>query len=165
MPTMLVAKKTNFLPKKLSDCILIALEDLEAVERNPNIQVDMEEWCEVRGRGTSFTCHACFAGSAMVQRGLKKTPYDIKNLSTHFDPHNFSENAEIRLYALNEVRIGDVARALRTISSESGDARINKFEGLFRNFCLGSKNTYKKNPEGWKLAMQDIAGILAAEGF
>ena len=56
------------LPSKLSDVILIALEDLEKAEKSKEYEIDMDDWYKPNG-----VCKVCFAGAVMAQsEGLGK---------------------------------------------------------------------------------------------
>lgn len=120
------------LPKKLSDLILLALGDLEAVERSSRFKVDMKDWFSVKnairyqaGRArvnsslTSETAHCtvCFAGAVMA-RSLDAVEKSL-NLEDegYMTPYDFGNN-ENKLQALNSIRLGDVRLALHHLGRD-----------------------------------------------
>lgn len=93
------------LPKKLSDCLELALKDLAQVERmKRTYTVSMYRWHEPNGK-----CTVCLAGSVMA-RTLERDPSDDCG-PTSFDDARTRD----RLYALNFLRQGDIAYALGEI--------------------------------------------------
>lgn len=125
------------LPKKLSDLILLALEDLEAAERNPRFKIDMKDWFHVKNATryrdgetrlnhslTSETaqCTVCFAGAVMAGslNGVEKS-LNLRD-EGYMTPYDFGKN-DRKLQALNSIRTGDVTQALE----ELGRARPKSF--------------------------------------
>lgn len=150
------------LPDKPSKLILIALEDLEKVEGDSRYVIDMGNWHITPMAGDK--CHVCFAGSVMAMRdGLKEWEMAI--------PHSFLRQDERKLTALNAFRIGMVGNGLASMGIDSSrffdvatakdwiDATLGE-ERLLDYWGNG-----KQTRGCWKLHMQDLAGILAAEGL
>src|SRR5690242_14702523 len=106
------------LPEKLSELILVALADLEAVERDPDYLVEMCSWHEPNGK-----CKVCFAGSVMA-RSLNAP------LRKFVRPGSYDLHTESRLLALDRVRQGWVCCALKNIH-ESMPAGITCDNGYF----------------------------------
>lgn len=84
-------------PEKPSELILMALEDLEAVEKNPAYQVNMGEWHIKFGENSP--CKVCFAGSVMASR------LEV-SLDSEVDPSDFPSPWAEMLRALNCLRVG-----------------------------------------------------------
>lgn len=89
-------KNTHPLPDKLSELILVALEDLEKAEKHPDYHVDMGLWHCPNGR-----CSVCFAGSVMAF-GL-----GVSHNSRAY-PSDFSPQVGDKLSKLNYIRAGIV---------------------------------------------------------
>ena len=53
----------NQLPDKLSDCLELALGDLEKCERSKRYRIDMIEW----HNPVAETCYVCLAGSVIAR--------------------------------------------------------------------------------------------------
>jgi hypothetical protein len=90
----------KLLPEKLSDCILLALEDLQKCEVDPRYKIWMSAWHEPHER-----CYVCLAGSVMAQT-LNA------NLFESLGPANYSKHNNKRLMALNSIRAGHVRTAM-----------------------------------------------------
>lgn len=99
--------KTDFVyPERFSDMILLALEDLEKCEKNPLYIIDMTNWYRHEGE----TCKVCLAGSVMAQSfGLNQTE---EGRNRRIPPSKFGTIADMKLTALENVRVGDVQSAL-----------------------------------------------------
>jgi hypothetical protein len=94
------------LPKKLSACVKLALEDLAKVERSKRYEVHMGYFHEPDTfEFGNDKCVVCFAGAVMA-----------KSLGTSPDrcvvPDSFDDYNQVRLKALDELRSGDVEYAL-----------------------------------------------------
>lgn len=91
---------TKVLPDKLSDLLELALADLEKAEADPYAEIDMGEWMNDDGE----RCLVCLAGSVMrysihaCRRGLT-------------GPCEFGDEIEMKLLALNRLRLGQIDRA------------------------------------------------------
>lgn len=100
------AFEENPLPEKLSDCILVALEDLERVEADARFGVCMAGWFwHANGK-----CWVCFAGAVMAGR----CGYSSSSLF----PSDAPVRERQRLFALDDLRTGRMHSAFRTIGEE-----------------------------------------------
>lgn len=153
-------KTKDVLPDKLSDLILVALADLEKVEADPRYEVAMWTWHQEDIFNKNITvCQVCFAGSVMAKT------FNCK-LNKEASPSDFPVSAERKLRALNELRVGNLYIAFSELLQR---AAFNRTELPLYFFDDNSPTSMeflsRNNREEWKLHMQTIAGILAAEGL
>ena len=135
---------TRELPDRLSDLILVALEDLEKVEASSRYEIRMDIWhlpC------TDY-CGVCLAGSVMAF-SLGADPAVL------IQPHDFPPSINAKLCALNSVRAGDISLALEVLDPEVSDCRF-PYEAM-----VG----YGDYPRGFKAQLRSVARRLAAEGL
>ena len=100
------------LPEKLSDCIDVALKDLELVVGDPRYTVDFGEWHEPVESQFRKPCAVCFAGSVMAKSlGIDPAKKMI--------PSDFDDHSKIRLKAIDYIRHGRLSSALRYLRIES----------------------------------------------
>ena len=93
----------TLLPSVPSKLIEIALNDLEAMEKTPGVQIDMRSWHDADAGG----CSVCMAGAVMAKRlGAER---DI----TYY-PRDFPGDTR-QLNAINLLRVGDVENACYTL--------------------------------------------------
>lgn len=144
------------LPSKPSDLILLALTDLEAVERMPDkYQISMGSWHEAAS-GYEKICMVCFAGAVMSQ-----TLHAPPNLDMYPCDFDCDDN---KLNALNWFRTGRIELGLENLDIELP-------EGLPANLDYPTDedgneiDLYKKDRTHFKHLMQDLAGILQSEGL
>lgn len=78
----------------------IALRDLRAAERMPNVEINMADWYSREGR----TCYVCAAGAVIACRLPVRGQYDIGPWSFDFDICK-------RLEAINNLRGGYISPA------------------------------------------------------
>lgn len=103
--------KNNQLPNKLSECIKVALHDLELCKNDDRYVINFKKWHDTTNISPGqfntniFKCSVCFAGSVMA----KTLQADIK---TTCIPSDFSYEDQIRLNALDDIRQGYVKSAL-----------------------------------------------------
>lgn len=139
------------LSDKPSELILQALEDLEWVEAQPEKYViDMSEWhLPVGGK-----CEVCMAGSIMARR-----------LGIHHDESvtacSFPLNTGNKLNAINELRLGNISGAFECLELDMPELP-DQYDEYWRMSPMSNEPGLR---EEWKLHMQDLAGILAAEGY
>lgn len=117
MPTKTKRKSLAHV-KKLSTLLAIGLRDLKKQERTKNSVVDMSVWYSKNGQ-----CATCLAGSVMrFSFGCRKkeTLYPVIN-GREFDEHDFSCDTQTyqRLWALNDLRCGDVYAAADRLGVET----------------------------------------------
>jgi hypothetical protein len=88
------------LPNKLSNLILIALDDLRKAERSRDYKVDMYSWHQ-----PNSVCKVCFAGSVMA--------FSLgTDSNTYTSPSRFAKKTMGKLFALDDVRSGDFDAAM-----------------------------------------------------
>jgi len=157
------------LPDKLSDVIMIALEDLRKVERSKKYKIDMGLWHEPNG-----ACSVCFAG-ALISQTEGATP------DKYIEPDNFEDEDERKFYALDHLRSYDFEEMFETITgswdlSDEQKSILNILEGHFEikedegNWGLDYKQTdhlplYKHDNRGFKQNMETVAAILQEHGL
>lgn len=103
-----------FLPDKLSKLILVALNDLEKVEKDEKYKVDMGQWHHPPLY--NGPCAVCLAGAVIAK--TCKTSYK-KDLM----PGDFFENEVKKFNALDLVRQGEIFRALIKLGVDEKNAR------------------------------------------
>jgi hypothetical protein len=137
------------LPDKLSDCLLLALDDLAKVERQPHkYRVIMRTW---HTPGQEYPenpnlCAVCFAGAVMAM---------TCNMRRHqiLGPDDFCEHNEIRFRALNEVRIGLVKSALWRMGHD-----VSTPEFQVCDYSSGYRDRFSKD-------ILNIVEFLQSRGF
>lgn len=100
------------LPDKLSELILVALEDLAKVRADPRYQINLETWHQSANRNDDGLCSVCFAGAVIAGR---MAPDEINR---SIRPDDFADNDDFKLEALNDLRSGLLADALRWLTDE-----------------------------------------------
>lgn len=109
------------LPEKLSDCVDVALKDLDLVVGDPRYTVNFGAWHIPVESQFSTQCAVCFAGSVMA----KSFGADItrKMAPSDFDDHNRD-----RFGAIDEIRKGYLSAALEYLEIESDlpDMEVNE---------------------------------------
>lgn len=142
------------LPEKPSALILLALNDLAAVEKMKNYEIDMETWHDpsvvfLPTGGPTTTCTVCFAGSVMV-RSLKANPSEIKV------PECFNKTTQRKLNALNSLRVGCIRDAIEDLD-------------LDPNSYFAPENVdihpYDQNKKYFKQDMRQLAENLKRNGL
>jgi hypothetical protein len=146
--------KENFrMPEKLSECIMLALDDLEKVEQDKRFKVDMDVWCEPAKK----TCAVCFAGSVMVKSAIAGQP----STSLELEPDSFGLHNRNRFCALNQIRTGNAASALMYLPLYNWET-IKQAHDAIRGLNVSN---YEVCQEQFKEDMLWVAGILDAEGL
>lgn len=132
------------LPEKLSECIDVAMTDLELCERDPKYEIGMDSWHQLR---FNDVCSVCLAGSVMAKT-LGASTRDLAH------PRHYDEHTCERLYALNLVRLGGVGGALFQM-------------GIDRPVEVKDRSvfTYHSNREAFKESMREIATDLREAGL
>lgn len=134
------------LPDKLSELIVVALEDLAKVERDPDFMVHMSmfftpNWNE------SGKCAVCFAGAVMA-------------MSLDANPNRFhytldwGADIQRKMHALDHVRNGLLGAALLSMGQDRKDTP--RHVGI---------TTYEQSSCAWRRDMINIAHDLAARGL
>lgn len=139
----------NLLPKKLSDCILVALDDLTAAKK-AGMVVDMSQWYTKTSLGT---CTVCLAGAVLARE------FDLDEGECLFVPELsrqvVSRHDSKALLALNFVRSGNIAQALQTFYPDHPVNDLIGDDAYFRSHDGGHKDT----PQ-WRRDMKKIAKTL-----
>ncbi len=92
----------NKLPKLPSACIRVALKDLNKCRIDQEHYIlNMKQWCNPTSNGK---CHVCLAGSVMAQT--------LGHHHHHNDPDDFNRYTKMRLFMLNDFRIGYIESGL-----------------------------------------------------
>lgn len=125
-------------PKKPSELILLALEDLAIAEKSPNCSVIMNTWYREDGNDS---CCLCFAGGIMAFT-LKPVIQGLSSFS--LSPENFGDEWSRRFYALDCLREGLV---------EMASYKWVKCKGLEDR----KVPDYGLDPKGFKAAMRKMA--------
>lgn len=94
------------LPDKLSELILVALEDLQVVISDDRYTVDLDDWHSPDIGDEHGTCYVCFAGAVIARRLSPAQAAEV------IEPNDYDEHTKYRLHALNEVRRGNIAAAI-----------------------------------------------------
>lgn len=90
------------LPSIPSELIRLALADLEKAEADPNYKVVMCQWHLRSGE----ICEVCLAGSVMA--------FSLDcHISRSFQPKDFDQKTQDKIYALNFFRVGEVRAGLQ----------------------------------------------------
>lgn len=129
------------LPDKLSDLILVALDDLEKVENDPRYDINMGWWH--RPGVYNQKCLVCLAGSVMA-KSLGTSPERTRY------PNDFDDKTEAKLDALNWARVGDVDYALHHL-----DVPQSSYTSFNRSVV-----DYSDDPEQFKADMREIVAAL-----
>ena len=158
------------LPDKLSDVILLALEDLRKVERSKKYNVNMGNWHDPNG-----ACSVCFAG-ALISQSDEATP------EKHLEPDDFEPEDEIKFYALNHLRCYEFEDMLDVIGgSFCNNQETAILAALYYQFDIikedniaswgfGFRQTdhlpeYHHHKAGFKQNMETVAAILQEHGL
>jgi hypothetical protein len=139
-------------PKKLSAAILMALKDLEAVERDPRYKVNMHMWHGPH----MFKCNVCFGGAVLA----KTIKVDI---SKDFNCSDFGDDWKKVFKALDNVREGFVMTALLEMGLVT-DEESDNWEEFYTSFDANKLN-YQDDPQAFKDAMFDVATMLKVNGY
>ena len=139
------------LPDRPSELIDIALEDLEAVEKDPKYRVNMSAWHRPDPFSGDGMCVVCLAGAVMARRTAKGLPRDFSFKPSDYGPRNF-----VRLHALNDLRTGDVEDAL-------GALGLEKPRGMRSWYSIPDYEV--ERPSKFKRAMRRLARRLEAAGL
>lgn len=92
--------------KRLWQLLELALADLAAAEKMPNMCVDMYAWVR---RHHDKKCSVCLAGAVMMFE-LPVVMYDARSESNAY-PSQYEPVVYNRLHALNSLRTGDIEAA------------------------------------------------------
>lgn len=135
-------------PKKLSMLMKLALSDLAKVEKSDKYVVNMGSWH--RASVQDNRCSVCFAGSIMA-KSLKADP----SISMYHD--DFGKEWSLAFLALNEVRIGGIARALYYMGLDA--KKFTSYEGAM------FVPDYNEDPKEFRKTMRGVVKMLEKKGL
>lgn len=145
------------LPNKPSELIKVALADLAKCERSKKYVIEMGNWHVLRPNNK---CEVCFAGAVMAKTlKLGGISLDADWVPRNFGCH-FDEDTASKLYALDDLRTGDIAEALDVLKvlEVPSSARALVTEGM--EVC-----DYRKNKAQFKRDMNRLAKELSKYGL
>ena len=168
--------KARALPDLPSELLIVAMEDLEAVERSERYRIDMGDWHSPSSESDDEYCSVCHAGAVMansLQAGINR--YCV--------PSDEVERTKNKLRAINEIREGNIFNFFRYLNIlvpgsfiEDGcgsviklhhDNEIEMKDGSLEDYSIdGLSNS--KDPELFQYYKDWIVGfigILQAEGL
>lgn len=167
-----VLLKEPKLPKKLSNLILAALEDAEAVIGHPKFGLNMGRWSRLGGPRNSI-CYVCLAGAVMANRFHVSPVMEdfLPGLNIDNAPSDFGDDVENKFLALDAVRMGDIDDAIYHVHGYVDD-RIDiantiglAFQKKFgRELRWGGKVTDKDWP-AFKAQLSFVARQLKKHGL
>jgi hypothetical protein len=159
------------LPNKLSRLLLVALEDLEALEAR-GVEIDMSAWVTYRGAENNFEpCSVCLAGAVMARRlpapvtaALQRENRQDGTCLRYSRPVLYPKDIERKLEALDRLRRGDVGRALLYVG-ERRAWTMTVSELFEREECVILSTLSQTSRAEWLPHMLDLVGVLQAEGL
>lgn len=110
-------KKAKLLPEKLSDCIFLAADDVEAAAKK-GISINMDTWVTYSDVASNSVCSVCFAGAVMLGRK------DIMHYN--FPDSEASEHNARRYSALDSVRCGEIGNAVEEVTGATLSSKLYK---------------------------------------
>lgn len=146
------------LPRKLSDLILLALDDLAKVERSKKYQVNMGTWHDPNFDDQSqYPCQVCFAG-AVIAKTLRTEP------NREATPEDFPPPTSNRLLALDALRSGNLYAALLNMGLPFLKAGVvaDAAESLR---LMDQLTPYEFDRRGFKRSMRKVAAFLQERGL
>lgn len=145
-------KVKDTLPNKPSELLLLAIKDLEKVEKSKRLIVDMGHWVSPHAGGYEIPkgkCAVCLAGAVLV-RSL-----GVTTSNGGFTPEDFNKNICGKARALDAFRSGFVGGGLF-------------FMGLKRPSWIPAHiqvTRYTDDPKAFKAQMREIAKNLSEVGL
>lgn len=147
------------LPNKLSELMVVALEDLAKTETSDRYIINMGHW-HSPGWGDGSQCAVCFAGSVMamslgVRQSTSKDFSDFKDVGTR-----------AKMLALNALRCGRVGVALWSMDVFPQERTVDNYWSMDNTHALDRKvSDYDDDPCMWHRQMIELAADLAAAGL
>lgn len=149
------------LPDKPSELLRVALTDYFSIKQDLRYKINLKIWHSPENGHLSI-CQVCLAGSLMAKT-LKVSIGDTLR------PSEFNSDIQSKLLAINDFRRGNISLALKKLKilnlnlNVSADELGYIEEDIFIEFNKNIVN-YKK-PELFEAYIQDLIGILEAEGL
>jgi hypothetical protein len=148
--------KSVRLPAKPSKLIRLALDDLDAVESEPDkYVVDMDTWHgnlrKSADKGQDPVCHVCLAGSVIAKTMKARRNWNISPT----DITCMSRLTKSRLAALDCFRVGEVETGLKLMGCTLPTAMLATCNVV----------EYSQNPASFKDSMNDLADHLERYGL
>jgi len=151
----------NLLPNRLSDCIDVALKDLDAAKKL-GFKVDMSNWYTRNAE----TCTVCLAGAVLAREfdlnvGEDVGPFTLFQFNNLINHHDY-----LRLHSLNSLRVGDVDGALAMMDGRYCDADTSRYDDSFdTDISFRMKTTGFTDTKQWRKDMNNIAKYLREKGL
>lgn len=162
----------NNLPNKPSELLMVALSDLEAIEKNPTYSIDLtilHSPLNHRWLNGDTRCAVCLAGAVMAQT-LKVKPDINVPLNRRF----LSKDTYQKLKAIDYFRQGQISEGLDSLGYNidkypnfvfSIDSDDFESEYGVAGVPYSVERDYRKNKEDFKNYIQGLIGILQSEGL
>jgi hypothetical protein len=147
------------LPDKLSDGLILALQDLEKCEQDKNYVIEMSAWHRLINDPTvndgGTTCEVCLAGVVMAQ--TLKVPFSFDGSPNTCE--GITRETRGKLWALDHARVGNInaANSLWTTGAEWGTVLASDFKR--------SITPYAVNPAQFKSDMAAVIADLQSRGL
>lgn len=156
-----------FLKAPPSGKIRFAIDDLEAAERSPHYQIDMDTWHAPDN--TSNTCYVCFAGAVMANRHAIRRDQTYVGPFDADGPNEFSidQRWDNLFSALDEFRTGYVEAFLTmdgTVPHDTIAAFTNAQSPVDPYGCFPDHIDYEDDPNAFKSWARGMADKLEAIG-
>ncbi len=150
----MIKSKTK-LPDKLSELILVALEDLAKVKVDPRYEIDLSSWHTSQEYTISGKCSVCFAGAVMAGRMAPD------RIGESIDPHDFEPSDARKLRALNELRTGSLLDAMLEMDLEEISLSDAPGIGLYSEYDFIDPDAYAS----FRAGMRATSSWLAERGL
>lgn len=143
------------LPDKPSELLVLALEDLEKVEKDPKYQVNMGTW----HRPSEFepVCLVCLAGAVMA--GHLQAKPEKQYVASDFGGRNMSKFYALANFATDHIRKA-VEEAIGPEAFEELGERYYRIPVHAPNF-----KSYSEDPESFKSSLRATAAFLKELGL
>jgi hypothetical protein len=145
--------KANKLPDKPSELLMLAMTDLEIIEKNPKYIISMSNWHDP----FEAKCSVCHAGAVMAN-SLKVPINECVSPNTS----DFSDDNNIKLQAIDGFRRGVFAGTLHMLASADN---LPYFYRDDDNEWSISDLSKLEDRTQYKEHICTIIGILQAEGL
>ena len=146
------------LPDKFSDLLRVALDDLIAAEKHPDVSINMAEWLHKSAHNDR--CQVCMAGSIMLKdQGINKF-----SSGRQIYPEDFDKDSCRKLRAIDALRFGDIIGAWEKIhevhiNNAPKNIRQKIYHANIECEALPTKS-YRDDPKKNKNQIRLIIGIL-----